>query len=241
MWISMRVKHNACSFICQFCAVVLFVCVAVFAQAEQIKHDASSIIVNKREIQPTLSKKFGKESPAWIDRDLLSDVANAAKQDWLNWQQTKQSVATKTYHDGLSATIELLNEVGSTNNVELILNVEKILLNREKESYVNSSEIEYIVLRSLNNIDDAFNCLELVEDPKAYFEATKAFSSDDIKEGLPLDGLRRFIRSHTSGLTARLRSFAPEVEKEVVRKRIENLMTAEAQYKDMQTAALKEK
>ena len=86
--------------------------------------------------------------------------------------------------------------------------------------------------------DDAGKALGIVVFPEAYRKATDTYSSKRIENGLPLDGFREFIKSHTTRLTNRLAGQLSGHEKEIVRQRKANLLVAKEVYVALQKKAL---
>ncbi len=174
-----------------------------------------------------------------VKTGLLLEVLKRANRDWENYHQKENTPETISFQDGLKKTLEFLNEVGKSGSPKIILGVEKILLLQERETYANSPEMMNSVKPALADLEDANKAFALVtNDHAGYAKATEAFSSKDKKKGLPLDACRKFISSHTTRLTNRLRGVSSVPEKNILRQRKINLAAANKQYKDLQREAL---
>ncbi|GAB7023951.1 hypothetical protein [Salidesulfovibrio brasiliensis] len=184
------------------------------------------------EVSRSLSKKIELFLSS-IDTKGLSRMESLVQKNWSNYSLMQQSQSSHKYNSGLRNTIELLKTVRESKNPKFILAVEKIILTQEI-AHANSPELDYSINRAIEGINSALNCIDQLQDPYYPLLASDLFYMDDLKEGIPLDGFRKFIRSHTSALSARLRCFSTDVEKKLVQQRIENLTQAEEVYKDLQ-------
>ncbi len=169
----------------------------------------------------------------------LRKALNRANRDWESYHQKENTPETISFQDGLKKTLEFLNDVGKSGSPDIILGVEKILLIQERETYANSPEMMNSVKPALADLEDANKAFALVtNDHAGYTKATEAFSSKDKENGLPLDACRKFISSHTTRLTNRLRGVSSVSEKNILRQRKINLASANKQYKGLQREAL---
>jgi hypothetical protein len=170
---------------------------------------------------------------------LLLKAADRANRDWESYHQKESTPEALSYQEGLNKTLELLQDVGKSNLPEVVLAVEKVFLLQEKETYANSSEMVNSIKPALADMDSAYAALELVSgDHQAYQKAATTYSGKHLSAGLPLDAFREFVKSHKARLTNRLRSVSSVPEKNILRQRKENLISANKCYITLQRHAL---
>lgn len=131
-----------------------------------------------------------------------------------------------------------LKHIGKSNDIDTLLNSEKIILEFDLSNRANSLEETNSIKTALVQLADAQRAYKVVQDVNIYKEGTEAFSTRQREAGLPMDAFREFIKSHTTRLTNRLSAPLPASEKNLLRQRKENLKVAKEPYIVLQRKAL---
>jgi len=169
---------------------------------------------------------------------LIDELFENLSLDWGLFQLKESSAEALEFQKSLLTTLTTYKSLGKSNNPELILAAEKLTLQQELATYANSVEMVNSIKPALEQLEEAFRALKLVQDKDAYAKAAQAFSAKRKQGGLPLDAFREFILSHTARLTNRLKGTASVSEKNILRQRKDNLKAANERYMDLQREAL---
>jgi hypothetical protein len=135
-------------------------------------------------------------------------------------------------------TVEILKDLSASRDIALLLSAEQLLLSQELSLYANSPEERNSITTALNQLKEAKNSLETVNDTAAYKKAASTYSARRKENGLPVDSFREFIKSHGARLSNRLAGRLTENEKEVLRQRKINLDAVREEYIALQQKAL---
>ncbi|MDR3299680.1 MAG: hypothetical protein LBU43_06685 [Candidatus Accumulibacter sp.] len=161
-----------------------------------------------------------------IDKNLLDQLS----QDWKAYHQLEISKERQDIDTSLENTLTMLKCLADPMDISLILASEKLLLNQELSLYANSLEERNSVETALSQLEEAEQALLIVHIPEVYKNATRTYPAKHREKGLPLDGFREFIKSHSARLTNRLAGRLTVPEKEILRQRKINLGLVKSTY-----------
>ncbi len=173
------------------------------------------------------------EKSGWVD-ELVDEIGA----DWEAYSLKEKSDEAVQYKQGIGSTLGLLEKLEQLADVALILFAEKVILQNALKFYANSPEMKNSLNAGLEDLEDAQNSLKTVQEPAQYKIVKKAMSKKDIAQELPLDGFRKFERSHQARLSNLLKTTLSTEEKSLVRQRKNNLKAARNAYMSMQQKAL---
>lgn len=168
----------------------------------------------------------------------IKQLVDAGFRDRQTYKLLEASTERQVRDAGLQSTLELYKHIAAQRDITLLLTLERLALEQEREFYANSPEEHNSIKTALQQLDDAENALAIVAISEAYQKATTTYSSKRMESGLPLDGFREFIKSHTTRLSNRLAGQLSGPEKEIVRQRKVNLLVAKDVYVALQQQAL---
>ncbi|WP_320170452.1 hypothetical protein [Maridesulfovibrio sp.] len=168
---------------------------------------------------------------------LLFKLGSKLNDDWEAYQQKENTPEAIAFQNGLKDTLGMYKELAEYQDPEAILKAEQIALIQEKE-FANSAEMVNSIKPGLTQLDEARQSLELVHDSEAYHKAASTYAGKRKQGGLPLDGFRKFIKSHQARLTNRLKADGSHEEKNILRQRKANLKVANEAYIKLQKKAL---
>ena len=134
--------------------------------------------------------------------------------------------------------LSFFKDVARSNDVKSILEIENAALLLELKHRANSREEVNSINAALSQLQDAQKSFVIVQNHEAYRPCAATYSSRQKEAGLPMDGFREFIKSHTTRLTNRLSAPLSVPEKNLLRQRKENLQVAKGVYTELQREAL---
>ena len=158
--------------------------------------------------------------------------------DWIAHCAIEESRERLLHSKGLAISLKVLKKIAAEKDMDLLLAVEEITLKQELQFYVNAPEEKNSVTTAIGQLHEALACLNIVKHSENYRAATTAFPGKQKVNGLPLDGFREFIKSHTTRLANRLAGQLSGPEKEILRQRKANLLVAKEIYVGLQKKAL---
>lgn len=168
----------------------------------------------------------------------IKQLAAAGLRDRQTYILLEESAERQLRNAGLQSTLKLYKKIAATRDIAVLLTLERLALQQEIQFYANSAEEHNSIKTALQQLGDADNALLIVVDAESYRKAMTTYSSKRIENGLPLDGFREFIKSHTTRLTNRLAGQLSGPEKELLRQRKKNLHVAKEEYVILQKRAL---
>lgn len=173
------------------------------------------------------------EQTGWIEK-----LTRKISRDWEAYSLQERSSVVVEYRQGLESTLELLKEIEQISDVTLILLTEKVILRNDLYFYANSIEMRNSLMAGLEDLAVAQNALKTLQNPDDYRIVKATMSKKDMARGLPLDGFRKFERSHQTRLSNLLKTLLSTEEKSLIRQRKNNLQAARESYIKMQQNAL---
>ena len=136
----------------------------------------------------------------------------------------------------------LVRQVGKTDDLDLILEIEKRLLSEELQNRVAAPSQATALENSLNDLEIATDLVVKVRDPEAYRAVAANHRRDRNKDrlGAPLDEARQFFKSHINRLNRAESALGQgdASEKQMLRVRRGNITAANKLYRELQTRAL---
>lgn len=119
----------------------------------------------------------------------------------------------------IKSTVSLINIIGATRDIEIIISAERVILRHETQFYGTDNPQ---ALKSLNEaikeLDAASEALIVVKDKYLYQAANKTHSVKDKDRinGLPKDVFHDFINSHKTRIGNRIRSIEASLEERLL-------------------------
>ena len=144
----------------------------------------------------------------------------------------KENTAEAKNYDELQAErLQILKDIHASKNLADILAAEKLLLATEA---VKFKEQDSSIKTALKQFDAGKKALSLVDNKEAYKQAVSIYPEDT------KDSFRKFIDSHQTRLTNRLKSpEISEIQGNLLQQRYANLTLANELYKEKQREALR--
>jgi hypothetical protein len=173
-----------------------------------------------------------------VKTGLLNSLLTQEEYNFEAYKQLLASNQAKTREKGLKATHDLLREVHAEKDINLALEAEHMLLRLELKNLANSKEETQSLNKSIEQIKEANDSLNIIQDNQSYQKAAKTYSGKNKEAGLPLDAMRQFIRSQSARLYNRMAGPLSVPEKNILRQRRENLGMVKELYIAMQREAL---
>jgi hypothetical protein len=155
----------------------------------------------------------------------------------------KEAQGRDDFHEGLLAAIDIYNKILKQNDIFMMLLCENFFLTKELES-ATSREGKAITSyqAALVEYDDAFNCLERVQDPQRYKDAVAVIShkSNFQHHSQPKDGFIVAMLGHPTRLRNSMKVLGIDPDEQNLRElRIQVCNKALELYMQKQEAALK--
>ncbi len=169
---------------------------------------------------------------------LLNELFSTISDNWETFSLKETSDAAFEYQTSLDATLKVLKKICKTGDVSIILTTEKMILKNDMEYYANSPEMKSSLKTGLVDLEIAQKAVEIVQDHNLYQTVKETMSRKDMAQGLPLDGFRKFERSHQTRLGNLLKTSLLSQEKSLILQRKINLKRARENYISMQRKAL---
>lgn len=133
----------------------------------------------------------------------------------------------------------MVQEVGRSQDLPLILAVERRFLENDLAEYANSTGMKSSLEAALTELQAAEAVLPLVKDTVLYNAIDKGHGHPKSRVGgLPNDAARRFFKSNATRLLNQDRSRLEAEEKQLLDARKANMRTAEKIYTALQRQAL---
>jgi hypothetical protein len=169
---------------------------------------------------------------------LINDILGISEANFKTHTLFLGSKEFLSHNDGLKEMLVCLKKVYATKDIHILLGTEELLLRQELNRYANSSEEVDVVVKGLEQIQEAKRALSTVQKPKEYqiFDATLAARNKDA--GLPMDAMRLFLKSQSARLSNQMTGNLSVPEKNILRQRKENLGMVKDIYMTMQREAL---
>ncbi len=171
---------------------------------------------------------------------LINELTEGLNVKFLAFAQKESTREAEAFSDCCANTFGILRDIAETGDPEIILRAEKGLLDDELQHYSNFPEMANSLKTAHKEIDGAFRALESLQTPGAHRVLADSLSHKDIQNGLPLDGFRKFERSHQTRLANHLKGNLPLHEKALLRQRRENLQIARNAYIHFQQKVLEQ-
>lgn len=137
-----------------------------------------------------------------------------------------------------------MKDVGASGDLDLILAVEKDLLQNDLDRHANSKGMADSLVAALAELGSAERHVQLVRDPAAYKAIDETYSLPKNRlpkgnaAGVPHDEARQFFKSHATRLLNQDRSRLDPEEKQLLDQRKANIRAAEKVYTALQREAL---
>jgi hypothetical protein len=146
------------------------------------------------------------------------------------------------FHDGLDKAIEIFTEVQATRDSSLMLLAEYVYIAQElASSRPEEKEARVSCEAAMQDFDDAFNCLKIVEQPAVYqgAEQSHPHRAKYRYKGMPRDAFHIAYMGHRTRVKNSLRKigFDPD-EQTLLELRMGVFNTAQNVYLEKQQAAL---
>jgi hypothetical protein len=142
------------------------------------------------------------------------------------------------YNRSCMDVLSQLRAIKKTKNPELILKIEKTLIDNDFARFSGVPHIEVHMRNARQELAEAFEALEIVRNPGEHGVLFRGMSHKDKQKGLPLDGFRRFERSHQQRLINLKSGVAHHLESRIYDQRKDNLKACREIYIGMQRQAL---
>jgi hypothetical protein len=178
---------------------------------------------------------------------LASNISNAV----FSIDTGRKGFATKgkaeegrvSYESGIAEAMTSFQEAQITADPQTIILAEYTFVTQELQLCEKSdSHAIKSLTAAIQNFDDAFLTLQIVENKTLYQGAEKTYSHDKnhrIKEGYPLDAFHVACRAHKTRLQNVLKATGVDpIEKALLKQRLSNLSTAQQGYVEKQKRAL---
>ena len=145
----------------------------------------------------------------------------------------------KLLHEVQLKLSQALQKVGDSEDLEIILRAEKLILDNERDYYADTDLIKKSLDNALGDIEAALKLVDTVQDPEAYKAIADGHTRPRNRIGnLPHDEARQFFKSHRSRLENQEKSRLMGLEKALIKDRKANLAKASASYVKLQKNAL---
>ena len=158
-----------------------------------------------------------------------------------------EALTTSALHKNVGNAVEelrsnekaLLLATSRNADVEKILKVEQVLLQKELTLVASSPAMTSSLNTAIQELDAALKLLEKVKSPKTYQELAAGYTlgKNQIR-GLPRDEARQFFKSHQVRLRNLDKGRLSDSERDVLSTRIDNIKSAERLYEQLQEQAL---
>ena len=158
-----------------------------------------------------------------------------------------EALTTSALHKNVGNAVEelrsnekaLLLATSRNADVEKILKVEQVLLQKELTLVASSPAMTSSLNTAIKELDAALNMLEKVKSPNTYQELAATYTLDKNQiRGLPRDEARQFFKSHQVRLRNLDKGRLSDSERDVLSSRIDNIKSAERLYEQLQEQAL---
>lgn len=148
---------------------------------------------------------------------------------------TNEAIARE---EGYLKTLDVHQEIGAS-TVGTILYIEQYLLIKELEKARGPSEVSSLK-NAIDEIEAARGNLSLTGDTAGYKKMVADLAPQDKKESLPLDTVRRCLKSHKGRLRDRIKhpSGLSDGQYAILKQRLKSLQYAEDSYKKAQREVL---
>ncbi|MFK7866167.1 MAG: hypothetical protein AB8B77_01850 [Alphaproteobacteria bacterium] len=134
---------------------------------------------------------------------------------------------------------EQLKEMGDTNDIGLILQVERRMIENEREIYSYDPVMCKIFDNIISAIAGAENAYRKVHDPISYQEIDNIYQSHKSRiHGLPNDEARQFFKSQSAHLLSAINLCRDESKQQVFEARRANMIAGGTAYIELQKQAL---
>ena len=137
--------------------------------------------------------------------------------------------------------VQYLQEVHNSQDIDQILNTERMILEYERTHYSNSKAMQSSLSNALVEIDQTFRMLARVRDPERYQETDQVHGSKkkrDQRNALPMDDARNSFNAHSARFTNLNKSRLDGTEKTIIDMRQKNIRFAKDLYIALQRQAL---
>ncbi len=153
-----------------------------------------------------------------------------ARQSYNAWEE---SIAQKQM-------VKIIQAIGKTRDINLIMTAEKAINVHELEFYTNSKPMESSLKQTLKSIQITENLINIVKNDLATYQNISMSYSDTKNRlnGLPLDEARQFFKSQSARFVNMDKSPLSNDKKATVAARKFNIRLAGDIYIDLQKAAL---
>ena len=154
----------------------------------------------------------------------------------------KERAGRIAYEGGIADALSGFKEAQASTDPQTIILVEYTFLSQELHFCPKSDTSTFRSLtHAIQSFDDAFLCLEVVEDHSAYQRAEKTYlrHKNYRANGFPKDAFHIACASHKTRLGNVIRSPGIDpIEKSLLNQRVSNLTTARSSYVKKQKIAL---
>ena len=175
-----------------------------------------------------------KENFKQQDSILLLNISLAAE------QRIQASADYKDFSESLIAVAHNFKIATDARSIPDMIENELLVLNFTLEKEANSRQAVQSLnaaLMQLKSCAKSFN--HLANKPEMYKETSpEIFSQKDMKDGLPLDGARKFFNSHRTRLNNEMKSSVDRLKKDLFTQRIARLKVLSECYIELQTKIL---
>ncbi|MCK5296727.1 MAG: hypothetical protein KAJ75_07530 [Alphaproteobacteria bacterium] len=163
--------------------------------------------------------------------DRLEKVKGLVTDETLIMNKIEELAPVKKLQQTRMNLFKELRGVAKTENIALILDVEKYILITDLTHHANSKSMVSSLNKSLTELILTENLLQVVAKPESYKSIDMAHQKkENRKKGLPYDEARQFFASHRQRMDNNSRSRLNDNEKQILNQRKNNIRTAEKLY-----------
>ena len=170
----------------------------------------------------------------WIDK-----LSQKLFDERVSYFQDAASPTRALCRENQQALCSILQGIGKSNDVGLILMAERSLLQNEIAFYSNSPAMAKSLDNAMSELKGAETTYQKTLNPAAYREVDESYQSHKSRSGdLPKDEARQFFKSQNARLMNMDKTRLDEGEKAVIEARRDNLRAGEIAYIALQKQAL---
>jgi len=167
-------------------------------------------------------------------------VFASSANDWRNKHRMEATKFFQEYTKGLNRTLQVLEDIGKSGDIDLVAKTEAALVELEKSVHFGKDSS---VMSSLDAATVDFSVIEkgliVVKSSDYYQKVDDSYHVKRKVNGVPVDGVHEAINSHITRLGNSMRAVGISVpEKNVLRQRQENIRRAKKLYIKLQQKAL---
>lgn len=184
-----------------------------------------------------MSRKSGGKARRGDATNLLQELSYSDTSSKAAKIQRDTTPEAKLYGKSLNAMTDLIKRVACCGNIDVMLDCEKLLQERDLQNYATNKKEKEHVLDGLNQLESGIlKYRQLLEAPDFYREDAKTYyrNERDSRLDVPKDGMRKAMNSQSRRLQNRMALVLTEEEKVVLGARIVLLRAIDQIYSSLQ-------